>query len=263
MSKFSKNNQKNIRFRSKKHKIKQIVFVFLFILIDLLVVFNLSDIFSSIITHQNSIFASDKIEFNSFSFYCVSLKRFQVELDAQNYGKGISKKGAMGRVYQNGEYYVFANIYPNLIEAQEIKENLMELGYDSRIVKFSIPSISLNYKGKNKTFFLDCFNFFKQTSTTLCNLSIDFDGKTISRATLNGKIAQILKEATSFMTSLSEINSKTDEQIVQVLQETFENFCAKLKENIVVEDNFATYSCQLKNTIFDLVVLLQHSFIAF
>lgn len=254
---------KNVKKAQKKNKIKNIFFILLFILIDLIVVFNLSDIFSSIITHKRGIFFNEKIEFNSFSFYCVSLKHFQNEIDATNFANKISCKGAMGKVYKNGEYYVLANIYPNLIEAQEIKENLIDLGYDARIVKLSSPLISLNYKGKNKSLILDCLNFLKQTPINLCNFSIDFDSKNIKKSTLNGKLACLLEQSSDILGTFSQSKTKNDEKLYKKLQGIFENLDKKIEKVVLLEDNFESCACNLKQTIFEIVLMILDGFSSF
>ncbi len=254
--------EKTVKKVSKRNKVKQFFYVFLFVLIDLFVVFNVSNIFSSIIIHQKSFFEDTKVEYNSFSFYCVSLKHFLVEDEANKYANEVSKKGAMGSVFHNGEYYVFANIYPNLIEAQEIKENLIELGYDARIVKFSVPSILLNLKnGKNRQIVVDCLDFLREEAINLCNLCIEFDNKDIKRATANGKIASIIGKANDLLSEVAERQTKGEENVLAVLKNNLEMFCINFERVVLTQDNFEMFSCAIKKGIYDMVVHLKDSFI--
>ncbi len=260
MSKIFKKSQKKVKNLSKKGKIKQILFVFLFILVDLLVVFNLADIFSSIITKEKGIFSCDKIEFNSYSFYCVSSKHFSSEQDAILYANDISLRGAMGRVYKNGEYYVFAGIYPTLIEAQEIKENLIDIGYDSRIVTFSIPSVLEKYKGKNKKTVTESLAVLKESVISMYNLCEDFDSENIKRSTLNGKLACLAQKIDDVTTNFSSNLSGFDKNFSQIVLKQLSFAQKKVVEVITFDGSFEKCSSLLKNNIFDMVLSLKKAF---
>ncbi len=260
MSKIFKNPQKNVKINVKKNKLKQILFVFLFILIDLLIVFNLADIFSSIITKEKGIFSSDKIEINSYSFYCVSSKHFLDEKQATLYADEIALKGAMGRVYKNGEYYVFAGIYPTLIDAQEVKENLLDLGYEARIVTFSIPSVLEKYKGKSKDILTNSIGVLKETVISMYNFCEDFDGGNIKRSNLNGKLACLCEKIDDATKNFSSNLSGLDKNFCQTVLCQLEFTRNKVGEVILFGEDFEKCSSLLKNNIFDIVLSLKKAF---
>ena len=140
MSKLIKN--KKVKNLLKTNKKLSVSFVFLAVILFFLLVVNISDIFSSVITNKNSLFFTQKIELPSYSVYALSVDDFKTYEEAQNFSVSVQQNGGAGVVYESGEKFVFVSAYPTLIEAKEIQENLINLGFNARIVNIKIDGIS-------------------------------------------------------------------------------------------------------------------------
>lgn len=245
---------------AKNKKTISFFYIFLLVFLTLVIIFNVSDIFSSIITNQKSVFYVEKLEYNSFSVYGVSLKHFDTYEDANEYATQVQLNGAMGSVYQSGEYYVLANIYPTLIEAQEIKENLKLLNYDARILNFKFQNVLTDFKGKNLNIVISCLEQFKDTIYQLYSVGLDYDKGQLTTSNLNGKLAilcdKIDKTKKLYDKEINTFEFKNKQEISNNLNKLYlnvENLILCNKENLQL-------SSYIKQVLFNVVIFSQNIF---
>jgi len=239
--------RKKTKKNYKKHKKTRIMFVFSFILLFFLLIINISDIFSSIITNKNSLFFKTKLELPSYSVYAVSLKDFQNFEQAKEYGEVVKSNGAAGYVYQSGEYFVFASSYPSLMEAKEIQENLKLLGYNSRIVNIKIDAISKEYRGDKVNLLQEGINFLRQSFLSLYQATISFDKQLSNQNQVNSIIAKLLTQLTNLQTKLLKLSSSEDKKYTSAILKVFDYCKTELEKTLFFIGNDNEYTSKLKN----------------
>lgn len=255
MSILAKKRLKKLKNLGKK-SIFSLIFSIVFLLLFLLIIINFSDIFSSLITKKNSLFYTPKIENESYSVYAVSIKDFKTEFEAKDYAEEIKQNGGAGYVYHSGEYFVFVSSYPSLIEAKEINENLVMLGYNSRIVNLKVDSFLIDYKGDNAALILEAIKQFRNIYNLLQETSIKFDKNEITQKQANSVFAQILTKLSTLESKIKKLNQGYDlplkQQIIVPINQTKD-----LLENLLyyANENKFEYSANIKNACIEVVFI--------
>lgn len=236
---------------------KKISFLFIFIgsLLFFLIIINISDIFSSLLTSEKSLFLVDKIEATSYNAYCVSSADFDNEEEAQIHCEQIKQIGGMGIVFKKGEYFALTSIYPTLIEAQEIQKNLIELDYEAKVVKLEVKNILKEYKGKNKEIVAECLHSFKEIFLSLYESCIKFDKNLINESQLKGKLAEVWTKNDNLINELKEnqvnLNSKEKNFVLNLMIESSEI----IEDIILFKDDKMQLSSKVKQGCFFIVQL--------
>lgn len=171
-----------------KKEVKQIAFLILIIMFCVFFAFNLTDSLKKVITNNYGSFQSQKIEVSSCYYYAVSVCDFDNRNDANNFAVRVKSYGGAGVVYNSGKYYVFASIYPSLIEAQEIQNNLCALSYDAKIVNLKVSNLSKSYFGNNGKIFCEAISFFRLAFENIYNLVLSFDEGKMSKSEVEKKL---------------------------------------------------------------------------
>lgn len=256
MSILAKKQLKMSKIRSKKHKKKlfSLIFVFVFCILFFLLIINISDIFSSLITNKGSLFYQKKLETQSYIVYSVSLENFDNIEEANLYAVKTQQQGGAGFVYESGEKYVLVSSYPTLSQAKEIKENLTNLGYNSKVLNLKVDELLIDYKGDNSALFLESLNFFKSTYQKLQSSTISFDKQSINQKELNSILASMLTQLSQLQSNMQTLSQSQD----LVLKDAFSvplDETKKLIEELfyfVGEDNI--YTSKLKQTAIKIVI---------
>lgn len=223
-----------------------------------MLVINISDIFSSLITREKSLFLVDKIENVSYNAYCISLCDFDNEQSAQTFCQQLKAEGGMGEVFNRGEFFCLSSIYPTLIEAQEIQENLKILGYDAKVVKLDVPAISKEYKGAGKQIIIECLSSFRQTFLALYDATIDFDKNLTNESQLKGTLAKIWTKTKNQISKVQSQPLSLDEDELSILLQSL------LEASTIVEDALLftgprhQLSSLLKTCCLDIIQLNAH-----
>ncbi len=248
------------KINKRRHKGRKISFLFLVVCIILfaLIIINISDLFSSILTHEKSLFYKEKIEIPSYSVYAVSIKHFNLEPDAENFAYSISQKGGMGVVYESGEFYCLASIYPTLLEAQEVRDNLVILGYSPRILNIKVQEISVNYKGDGKENIEQSLNIFKECFLELYNMDIDLDKGNVERVNVNGIVATLCSKVKDtqnrFLNSKNSLSENIKSKISQGLSHLYE----RLEEILLSEKRDYEFTSLIKQNMFDIIITIKN-----
>lgn len=244
------NNKKRI----KNNKKTTIIFIFLLVLLSFLLIINISDIFSSVIANKNGLFYQTKIELPSYSVYAVSVYDFQNGEESLNFSQKVKEQGGCGYVYQKGEYFVFANCYPSLMEAKEIQANLKVLGYNSRIVNIRIDSISKQYKGENAYLIQESINYFRQVFLKLYQATISFDKQLSNQNQINSIIANLLTNLSSLQNKLEKLKTNEDKGLKNIILPQFESCKKQLEETLFFIGDDFEYTSKLKNLFLTLAL---------
>ncbi|MBQ9792407.1 MAG: hypothetical protein IJW32_01490 [Clostridia bacterium] len=231
-----------------------LIFTIFFIILFFLLVINVSDIFSSLITNKNSIFFTQKLEVPSFSIYAVSINDFDNSYQAGEYAKAVKEKGGAGFVYQSGEHFVFVSSYPSLSEAKEIKQNLLDLGYKSRIVNLKVDAILTTYKGNNLQHFLSSVNFFRKAYNTLQIQTISFDKKEASQSQVNSCLAKLLDENINLLNTMQSLSQNQDLPLKQEISVPLKEVKTLLESLLCFAGEDIEYTSKLKQTCLEIVL---------
>lgn len=187
----------------KKHKKRSFLFGFLFIFLLCLLIFNLADVISSVITNSKSIFVQNKIEVPSYSAYAVAVSNFQNEDDVNAISNQIKSMGGAGEVYKSGKTFVLISMYQNLSQAKEIQNNLLLLGNKCEIVEINVDFISKKYAESDAPKLVQYIKNFKNIYKNLFEISIKFDKEQLS---IN-QVKSMVKEALNLVLNVG-INLK-------------------------------------------------------
>jgi len=248
---FKKNKQKTIKSQKKW----SFFFTFTLSVIFVLIIVNFSDIFSSLITHKNSLFFKSKLETPSYTAYAVSIKDFPTTEEAEQCSYQVKNFGGMGTIYKNGESFVLLNVYPTLLEADEIKQNFVTKGYNAKILNINVNAVNLTYKGNNTNSFTNCINFFRQTFLTLYNCTLSLDKNEVNQTKINTSIAKKISEISNLTNTISTLNSSEDSAIKQVILPHFQEAKTQLNNLLSFVGNNYEYTSLLKQTAFKFVCI--------
>ena len=235
----------------KRHKLFNIFLYLALVFVFSLLVLNISDIASSIITQKGSLFYKDRIKISTYYVYGVSPSDYNNFDDADLYSVQVKNAGGMGQVYKSGEYYVFAQIYPTLLEASEVQNNLQNLGHNAKVVTLSVPQIDIVYSGTNKQMAEKAFGQFREVFLQCYNLCIRLDKNEISRPVLQSDIASLLAENSNIIASITTLGltQKQEKELAIHLQ----NLSTFLQEIIVSSQNGNMLSSFFKRQMFKIV----------
>ncbi len=247
----------------KNNKKGAIFFILISILLFFLLIINISDIFSSIITKQKSIFINDKIEISSQCVYAVSAYDFMTKEEAESSAIQVENNGGMGLVYKNGEYFVLASCYPTLIEAQEIKDNLLLLGYNAKILNIKIDSLSFDYNGENADFIKTIFNSFREIFLKLYEIDIDYDKDLLNKANINGRLAVIIMQNNDFIKKLDETKTSLSNEEKGILKQAYLDINEFLNNIILSNYEKLQLTSLIKKSMMEIVFIYQNVFSSF
>lgn len=218
MPNFNVKSLKNNRKHYKKKK-NSFFFGFLFLIVFMLLIINFSDIFSSIITNKNSLFIVDKIEIPSYSVYAVSIKDFSNLTEANECAEQVKAQGGAGLIYENGEKFVLLMGYSNLIEAKEIQNNFIELGYNSRIVNLKVNAVSHKYNGNNVNVLTKALSIFREIFLELNQAILKLDKNEISRNQFNSVITKFIVNITKIQKELNLKKDNFDIEYIKIIND--------------------------------------------
>ena len=249
------------KFGKRRYKgRKKLVFLFYFICVILfcLIIINLSDLFSSILTNEKSLFYKDKIEIPSYSVYAVSIKHFELETDAENFAHTIIEKGGMGVVYESGEYYCIGSIYPTLLEAQEVRDNLIILGYSPRILNIKVQEIAIDYKGDEKESTIHALNIFRECFLELYNMNVDLDKGNIERVNVNGIVATQCLKVKDIQNKFLNSNNSLSENIKTEIGQGLNHLYESLEEILLTDKTDLEFTSLIKQNMFDIILTIKN-----
>lgn len=257
--KFKKKHVNN-QNHSKKYSI---LFVILFIILFCVIIFNISDIISSLITQEKSIFYKDKIETTSFTVYAVSVGDYETFDAASSEAQKVIAQGGMGKVYESGEFYLIASIYPTLIEAQEIRDNLRDLGFDSKIININVREVFYDYKAKDKELIVSTINLFRNTFLDLYDLTLKFDSSEIDRLDADEQIASLCAKIASIRSSFLANKNMLQDEINSVIASSLDALYDNTYSLLYFTDSDIYFSSYLKCVMYENVILAKNVSSAF
>jgi len=232
---------------------KQVVFVIFgsVFVISALIIF-IIETFSNGIIHRKSIFQRNKLEVNSYNVYAVSFDDFNNLEDAETYSEIIKSQGGAGYVYQSGEFYVFGFIYPNLVYAKEIQDNLIRLGFDSKIKNIKIDELKIDYQGNDNQICAYCIDFFKNCYLSLYEEIIQIDEKNISELEVNKFLSEKTTKIIKFKEEISKV--KQDYKIKEIILKYLVKIQDRIQNNMINKLNLLDFTSSLKCLCFDIIL---------
>lgn len=233
----------------KTSKKLPIFFIFLVVFLIFFIIINISDIFSTLITKEKSIFYFDKIECPENLYFGVSISDFKREEDAKKFCNKIKCEGGLGEIIHSGEYFVLCHIYPTLLEAEEVRNNLINLNYNSRIVTIKVNEISFEYKGKEKSKITNAINSMKNAILEIYDITFDYDRNKIDDKEVLGSVAKILSSLTPTINNVKSINFDYSNKLVESLKKTK----VILEEILFCNKKNLELSCFLKEKMLQMV----------
>ena len=101
-----------------------IFFVVGIVALSLVLMINIADIFSSLISNDKSIFSAGKIRISNSTMYAISVGQFADQQQAELLSTQVSSQGGAGYVYHSGDYFVFTSLYDSIVDAKSVVEKL-------------------------------------------------------------------------------------------------------------------------------------------
>ena len=236
---------------AKHHKLGTKFVIFVAIIMACSILFNVCDIMSSVITNSRSLIIQDKIYVPSYSVYGVSSDEFDTLADAELYCEKISSTGALATPFEDGKFFALVHIYPTLLSAKEVQQNLINLGYPSKIVTINVPQIKTSYYGNNKDSAQEGFGIFRRVYLSLYEANISFDKKAIQRETLLGKVALQIEEIERVKEKSYSLGITKNQQ--KIFDESLDN-CTKILNTIFsFSGGDQELSSAIKKHMFDII----------
>lgn len=125
-----------------------------------------------------SIFSQSKISENEQVLYAISMKKSQNLEEIESVIPNAQSLNAAGLVFKNGEdFHLIANLYENKTDAQLVKENLFNNGFDVEILKINIPSYEYegNFDASQKLIFSESLKANFKAFQKLYDISVGLD----------------------------------------------------------------------------------------
>ena len=241
---FLKKTTKNNKKSGKK---RNFIYIFIIFLLICVVIFNVCDIMSSVITKKKGLFFVDKIDVPSFQVYAVSVADYDNLEEANSMSDAVKSKGGMGEIYQSGEFYLIASIFPTLIEAKEIQENLKNLNYNSKIVNLSAKEILIDYHGNSKTQIVDAIYFFRESFMLLYEKILEYDSGKILRTEVDSACAFICSNALNFKKNLDNLD--LNKLVLEQFNNSFNEVYEAVNDCIYFEQNSLYYNSKIKSAL--------------
>ena len=209
-----------------------LLFFLVLIVVFVLVVFNIADLFSSVITNKGSLLYGEKIRIPNTIYYGMSVYNSSSKEKCKEKSKEVIKQGGAGCLYQMGDYFVLTSIYLSHEEAREIKENLSKI--DSvKIININVPVININYKGNHLSDNNEMFLTYNKLFKKLYDLSINYDTGNISSVEVKKEVGVISSEFGQKIANFDAIYKKEKYE--------FQNKLLKSLKDIKIEiDNLLT-----------------------
>lgn len=237
------------RIKSSKKKKSKIFAITVFIL-AVLVTLVVADLISSRISGGKSIFFGGKIKVSSFNVYALEVSSFDTKTEAVNFAAGIKTQGGAGYIYENKKFYVFISMYENLLDAEQIKNNLKEQNILANIYQLSAPAINLNFSGSDDALYKS-LKAYKELYKQVYDLSISFDGETISKAELKTQLSKIEAEIGEIIADLKADTSNSAEIIL--VRASLEKVKTGFKYLISSPESDLKFNSEIKNLYFDII----------
>lgn len=177
-----------------------------------------ADLMSSYITVGSFNLGGNYAKYNSFDIYFISLASFSSKVEAEEISKTYKRQNAGGFVwnYENA-YHILASAYTSENDAIKVKDKLLEISIDSKVIKIKFDEIMIegNFSQLEKSTLVSSLGIFKETYDKLYDISVSLD-------------TEVSKEIESVM-SVSELKSRITE-----IQSNFNNlFNDKLTTNLL------------------------------
>ena len=213
--------------KRKKHFLKKLSVFILFVLSLALVVF-LADILSTALTAGKFSFAyikSNSIKIEEKSLYAVTMGKSEDKFQAFNIAGGVSILGAGGYVWEeNNTFYVVANIYSTIEDANTIVDGLSTSNYSVDVLEIKIPNIKLDASqlSKNdKKKIQNSLNRLYSLYEDLYNMAINIDTKNITFIQGGSLVNGYKSECKIIINELNAINASLNLDYITKISNTY------------------------------------------
>ena len=244
-----------LKSRSKFKSGISIFFIIVFLLILSLIVVNIADLISSLISGNTSIFNGSKIRITSNTMYAVSLGQFSTKNDAETLANNVASQGAAGYIYQAGDYFVLTSMYDSIIDANSVIEKLKNDNLEAKIVNINIPTIILDYKGKFSNELIESIEFFKICYKKLYDLSINFDSGEITSGQTKQSILDLLSQAKQMQKTTQQMMQQEKLDFLINLDNKMLSLVTILDGLYVTDNQNLMFNSAIKNCYFKIIML--------
>ena len=218
----------DIKIKKRKTNFLKKFGLFLIFSISLIFVIFLADVFSTALTAGSFSCASNKhntVGVKEKNLYAITMGVSTDKFQAYNIAGGVSVLGAGGFVWEeNGKYYVVANIYESVSEANKILNGLNESNYDVDIMEIKIPKIKLNFENLKKEYKNDIQNALNRLYglyENLYNLAINIDTKNITFIQGGSLVNEYKSDCKIIYNKLLLINSGYSNSKIKQIADTY------------------------------------------
>ncbi|MBE7082520.1 MAG: hypothetical protein E7378_02425 [Clostridiales bacterium] len=193
--------------QKNNHKTLKKVFTAIFLTVCLLLMVNLADIFSSLITVGGFGFTNDNMVFAETKYYAVCTSSHASKLSANESCDTIQMQGGAGYVFAGDDvFYVIASIYESEGDAEKVLNNIKESKPNASIQTITIKGISFNnnLSAQEKAVINESIAIYKKTYKQLYDISVSLDTAVLTEVNARLKLNEI---SSSITTTLGNFNT--------------------------------------------------------
>lgn len=213
------------------------IFTISFFLVSFVLVINLADIFSSLITVGGFSFAGENLSFQKMITYAVCTSNHPTKLAASELSETTKIQGGAGYIYMNeNSYYIIASIYDNSADAEKVLKNILSDKPNASIQQINIPAINIasNLSSQEKNTISDSIVVFKNSYKKLYDISVSLDTGLITEVNARLSINELASQITTIYGNFNTIfnNSlNTELMLIKLKLEDLINILQKLIDN--------------------------------
>lgn len=228
--------------KSYKSKLKSFFLFFCIVVVFALTIFTSTYLSRALTVGKlgNIIFFGNSVSSKKHSYFSVILGAYETYEEAEKVGQGATLQGASGYVWEESEFLVIGNIYPDKSSAEKVMENLKASNYNTEIREIVFDGININCENYENSQIKDIRNgieFIDKVYESLYTYSNKFDYKELSNLAVSSYISDLRGECKTYISkmqdilvvsndSLKEIQLsliKIDELLNQTMLKTIEN----------------------------------------
>jgi hypothetical protein len=260
MSKIEYHEDIKILKKSVKSRIKSIFIFFLFVFIVVGCFFT-ANYLSSALTVGNLggflVYGDTSLKIEKKSLWAVVMGEYSSLEEAEKVSLGAMVRGAGGYIWHEGSYFVIGNIYPNMLDAEKVLQNLKDSSYDIKIKEIVFPKLTLDFDAYENTdmgVIKKSIFSFDEVYESLYEMSIKLDMKEITNYAVSSMISDKRGEIKSRIVSIQSLINTSDNYLGKI-QEYLVKLDTLLDATIIktIDGNVANYS--LKYAITEVVRL--------
>lgn len=237
-------------------KNKSSIFVILMMVLSLAVCILGADIMSTYITIGTFSIGNSSVKQTSFDIYAISLSSFANKVEAEEISKTYKKQNAGGYVlnYENS-YHILASAYTSENDAIKVKDKLLEISVESKIIKLDFDELIIegNFSNLEKTNLVSTLACFKETYEKLYDLSVSLDTEVIKEIDATLTLSEIKSNITKIKSNFDSLFNDKLTSILLEIKVALNSTISSLDSTMKKDDTTIPYSSRIKYSYLEIL----------